>query len=579
MSDVSPPQKSNFRLPQWLGLAVPLLLGAVLRLINIDGKLPWTEELTAIAVSLGNSYDTVPLDRMITARELLLPLVPTDRLDLFGAMAQAWEQKHQPPLYFGLLHGWMHLFAPIAGLASIWAARALSAIIGTIAIGVIYAFSYAIFQSRSIANLTALMLAVSPYGIYLSQETMPYNLGFLWSLISLGCLVKTCQDLTSDRRLSRSLILLWTVSNLLGLATSFLFGLAIFAQIVCGGTMVGITKTPLGWQKGNGTKLGLFFLVTAIACLGSGWALMRSINYDLLVWLQQQPSKLIEVFNPIFHIIGVLITTINVLLVEVDSMAIVLASGILMFVFFCWLVPLLIRVFRFARHRTSYNLELSIIATFTLTIVAIYPCSLWLFGVDITRGARFHYTYFPGVVLLTGLGLGLLWKYSKELKRAVNGRIAVAIVLGMGLIGSTIVATDYGYRKYYRPEAIIPAIAKSAPYPVTIASTYHQPTQIGEIQSLVWPIYRDPKLHKQLDTMGFLLAKQTYPNCKGDSCPASQTLEQTISKQQPPVDVWLLNFNAPVKLPKYCERDREFKPQVYGYFHQLYHCRSVRDLS
>ncbi len=62
------------------------------------------------------------------------------------------------------------IIPPSGGLVNLWGARSLPALFGIVAIPVSYFGAYFAFKSRSIAQVTAAMMAVSPYGVYISQE-------------------------------------------------------------------------------------------------------------------------------------------------------------------------------------------------------------------------------------------------------------------------------------------------------------------------------------------------------------------------------------------------------------------------
>ena len=56
---------------------------------------------------------------------------------------------------------------------------------------------------------------------------------------------------------------------------------------------------------------------------------------------------------------------------------------------------------------------------------------------------------------------------------------------------------------------------------------------------------------------------------------ASGTLEKTLSQLQRPLDLWLVNFRAPVDLKAQgCEVESRKLPAVDGYEYQVYHCSS-----
>jgi len=59
-----------------LWLLLWTLLGAGLRFANLDGKPPWADEFRTLVLSIGNSFKSVPLDRVIDIQTLLAPLIP-----------------------------------------------------------------------------------------------------------------------------------------------------------------------------------------------------------------------------------------------------------------------------------------------------------------------------------------------------------------------------------------------------------------------------------------------------------------------------------------------------------------------
>lgn len=88
-------------------------------------------------------------------------------------------QDPTPPLYYICLHFWMKLFGndPVA-------ARALSAVFGSLAILAIYGVASRL-ESAKVGLVAALLLTVSPINIYLSQLTRTYALLTLLSTVSI----------------------------------------------------------------------------------------------------------------------------------------------------------------------------------------------------------------------------------------------------------------------------------------------------------------------------------------------------------------------------------------------------------
>ena len=594
---------------QLLWLLFWTILGAVLRFANLDGKPPWADEFRTLVLILGNSFKSVPLDRTIDLPDLLVPLIPNQNVTFGDIVWQVSMEDRQPPVYFGLAFLWMKLFATDSGLVSLWGARALPALIGVLTIPCAYIGSYLTFRShqddrkmaRSIANLTAAMLAVSPYGVFIAQEARHYSLAILWTIVAIDCLAIACRYLTTAQNLPIPLMIIWVSANILGMGTHYLFGIALLAQA--------IVLTLVWWRqmcqspppatcmmaKKSRLQPKWWQLIVAILSTIAGmsvwlWLLITTVDRTLPGWIDNAPHKSIEILNPFFQIIGASISMMSLLLVEVTELptlsifpdnpidiniSLAIGSAILMLIFFVWVTPMLDRGIGI-QLRQPHQIETMSIVTFTTSAIGLYLLLSWLTGVDITRGARYHFVYFPGMMMLVGLGLASCWHSKPSIAKWVSGTRAVKIVLLMGLVSSAIVAGNYGYHKYYRPEQIVPMIQQSAPIPVLIATTHNSLIQVGEMMGLAWEIQHTDPIDLST-TAKFLLASQSQKFCTRD-CAATTLLRQTVERLTGSIDLWLVNFYAPISLPPTCDRDKKkFTKGVYGYKYQLYHCQPIRD--
>ncbi len=584
-----------------------LILGAGLRLADLDVKPPWTDEFNTIVLSLGNSFKSVPLDRVISFQDLLAPLKPSPAVTLGDIVRQVALEDRQPPIYFAIAHLWMQLFPTDGGFVSLWAARALPAVIGILTIPSIYLCSYFVFRSQLIAHLTAAMLAVSPYGVYISQEARHYSLAILWIAISISCLANACGYLSRQQKLPFVQICIWIVVNNLALATNQLSAIALIAeglvaisfylwQIHQADTKATTNRSILAlaitnlrhpsWQR-----MYLVILGTVAGGSWGWWLLARTYDPSPLMWIDNTPHKSIEIVNPLFQLIGAAITMMLLLLVEVAelpqlsalsempvdlSLPIIIISAILMLIFFVWAIPLLARGIRIQLRQSSTKIGTLAIGGFVTISIGLYLVIPWLTGVDITRGARYHFVYFPAMMMLIGLGLASCWQSIPSIAKWVSGKQAVAIVLLMGLVSSAIVASNYGYHKYYRPEQLVPLMQQSAPIPMLIATTHNSLIQVGEMMGVAWELRRTDKFRQAPKTQ-FLLAHQLQRFCERD-CPPTKILRETIDRISHPIDLWAINFYAPMSLPPTCEVDKKFTDGIYGYEYRLYHCQPIKDI-
>ena len=92
---------------------------------------------------------------------------------------------------------------------------------------------------------------------------------------------------------------------------------------------------------------------------------------------------------------------------------------------------------------------------------------------------------------------------------------------------------------------------------------------------LAWELKQAEPIER-VTTTQFLLANQSQKLCNQD-CAATKLLRQTVDRLAGSIDLWLVNFYAPISLPSTCGRDKKFTKGVYGYKYQLYHCQPIRD--
>ncbi|MBN1188355.1 MAG: glycosyltransferase family 39 protein [Dehalococcoidales bacterium] len=94
------------------------------------------------------------------------------------------EHSNQPPLYFLLLRGWIHLF----GTNEI-ALRSLSAIFGVLAVLLVFLTGRALFNPR-VGLIGAFLVSLAYFPVAYSQEARAYSLLLMLSLLSMWTFVE-----------------------------------------------------------------------------------------------------------------------------------------------------------------------------------------------------------------------------------------------------------------------------------------------------------------------------------------------------------------------------------------------------
>ena len=238
-------KKDSFNWSCLLGL---IFLGAILRFTNLASKPPWSDEWATLVFSLGHSFRTIPVDRIISLDTLLSPLQWDTTTQPKDVISNLLTESTHPPLYFVLTHWWLNLLDRNQGLVSIWWGRSLSTLMGVASIPAMFSLGWLFSGSFTVAGMSAALMAVSPYGVYLSQEARHYNLAILLVIASLACLLLAIRCI--DRKIAVPLwiVFIWIISNSLGVATHYFFSLTLVAETI---VLFSFWLTELRDKKGD----------------------------------------------------------------------------------------------------------------------------------------------------------------------------------------------------------------------------------------------------------------------------------------------------------------------------------------
>ncbi|MBU7586224.1 MAG: glycosyltransferase [Nostoc sp. TH1S01] len=535
-----------------------LMIGLGLRLTNLTAKPPWTDEFSTLVFSLGNSFLPVPLDQAIAPDILLQPLQPQASATVQDVWMHLSHETNHPPLYFFLAHWWMQLFPTQQGLVSLWGARSLAAIFGAASIPAIYSLGWLTFRSRLIAHIAAAIMAVSPYAIFLAQEARHYTLAILWVIASLACLIVATRHIQNRTQLPITTALAWVVINALGIATHYFFVLTLGSEA--------LVLIFLGWRQRNFISppwRRIYAVAVGTAVSGIVWLpifLQNNYGDKLTDWIQQ-PRQGLEWLNPFFQAFAAWVTMLFLLPIESPQLAIILISGLVMLIFFIWFLPILIRGIKIQLQQPETQVLWGII----LAAIALFFVFTYFLGIDLTRGARYNFVYFPAVILLLGASLAVRWQTQQKNYR-LTGKQAISIIWLMGFCSAVTVICNLGYQKYYRPDLFLQLIRQTSQVPAVIATTQITHVQIGEMMGVAreWKIQNQPS-----PSLQFILAHQDQ-----DPNESTNTLNNLLKTLPKPFDLWLVNFRAPVAAEaEKCLTETQSLPAVNGYEYNIYHCK------
>jgi len=580
-----------------------ITMGAILRFLNLGEKPPWTDEFATLVFSLGNTFNSVPLDQVISSNELLQPLIVNPQHGVPEAIESLINEDHHPPIFFTIANLWAQVFSPGYKLVDLGVMRSLPALFGVLSMPAIYLLARLAFTPVIIAHLTACLMAVSPYGIFISQEARHYTAAVLFVIASLSCLVIVSKKLIQHQRTPWLISLLWIVINVLGMGVHYFFALTLVAEIFA--LIYLIWRYRSNWLSVNNLLFQGRGILLAILGTGAGslvWVQLWLYSRDdqMTEWIKSSDRTLLDFLNPIAQSAATWVTMLYLLPIEGPNLVVMIIFIIFMvFSLLAWMIPLFYRGIKEGLQEPATKLGIELIGIFVLAAVGLFFFISYFLGMDITRGARYNFVYFPAVILIAGAGLYYHWQQSatidleipqsSKIQRFRQGikvfsqrKNGVILVLFLGLCSGLTVATNLAYQKYYRPDFLIPIIQANSQSPILIATTHNTLVQTGEMMGIAWEWQR----HHQVDNLTnsespnstqdlpqYLLVHQQERECLGDNCAASKILQQQVEKFTDPINVWLVNFQAPVQLDR-CIR-QEVKTNVAwvnGYGYQLYRC-------
>lgn len=564
-------------------LLIWILLGSGLRLLNLDGKPPWTDEIATLVFSLGNSFKTVPLSQAIDIETLLTPLKPNSQGSFQSVFQYLMDESTHPPIYFWLTHGWLKLFPIQDGLVSLWGARSLAVCFGIMTIPSIFLLSYLSFNSLIASQISAALMAFSPYGIYLSQEARHYTLPLLLIIISLGYLTIAIRKITQHSSLDFGFIFTWVIINGLGLAVHYFFGLVIVAEAL---TLLSFTvishdlrlKLNLSsiipfWQPLLGLAMGT--LLTIIIWIPA-W---QSIPDDPLTdWVQ--PRRMNSFYEPITRLIVWIITMVSLLPVEHHQGAIAVVFAIILIAFSSWLFLRFRRGIIQQYKQPQSQLGIQILGRFFIISLSLIIVITYGFSHDLTLAARYQFIYFPSAIALLAAGIVPYWQkpiiFSQvkqfSLKNIERNSILFTLVT-MSFIGAIVVISNLGYQKPDRSDIVAQTLIKEyqifqSQTPVLLATTYKTHEQTSELIAIGRELKLKSQHPQELQNIRFLLAP------KSRNLPtATNSLHQTVDTLPRPFDLWLINFSAPEELAaRNCQEMIQSRYRTSGYRYRRYQC-------
>ena len=379
-----------------------MLVGGILRFLQLEAKPPWTDEFATMVFSLGNNFTTVPLNQVISPETLLQPLRLSANAGIGDVAHLILSQDNHPPLYFVLAHLWLKLFHGTGEYLSIWVARSLPTVFGILSVPAFYWLGRVAFASRTAGQLAAAMAAVSPYAVFLAQEARHYTLAILLGIISLGCCILAAKYIYRGIVLPFSLVFSWILVNTLGLSVHYFLAITLLTEAMAIAVFIirFMPKFPPAFWK-NCWRLTIVGMGTVAA--GLVWValiLPRGYGNQMTGWIGNVYFNILTILGPIFQLLAAWVTMLCLFPVESGNLWVVIISGAMMLIFFVWAIPVFWRGCKLNWQQPEFQVSTKILVIAMMSAIAVYLSTAYFLGIDITRGARYHFAYFATFLIL-----------------------------------------------------------------------------------------------------------------------------------------------------------------------------------
>ncbi|WP_413163054.1 hypothetical protein ACL6C3_27895 [Capilliphycus salinus ALCB114379] len=569
LTSTNPVENKSFATQRihWLLLLGWFVLALVLRLTLLASKPIWSDEFATLVFSLSQSFRSLPFDVPMSLETLLSPLRLDSSLSITSIPQNLLRESNHPPVYFMLTHAWVWLFGGDGDMVSIWAARSLSAILGAASVPAMFALAWVAFRSRLVGQIAAALMAVSPYGVYLAQEARHYTLAVILIIASFACLITTISKIKQKNSLPVWIAFSWVLINTLGIAVHFFFVLTLGAEglVMLVFWLRNCQFKPLKLPDWKVWK-NIYMAALGTAMGGLVWLPIfldiSNPDSELIRWtFHGDPGS--DFIEPIGRLIAWISTMIVMLPVENQPLFVSVVSGCIMLGVIAATGKLICDSWRL--QPTNWGESQRILAGSIVSSIFIVLAITYGLSIDLTLVARYHFTYFPAIILLVAAGFAACWQHPGQ----YHWRRKVILSIGcLGFIGALTVAAHLAYQKPDRSDLAARYIAERlTPNIGTLIATVHKShEQTGEIMSIAWQLKQQGTLTNLPQVL--LAQKLGHPEIP------MNTLSQTVDRSSRPLNLWLINFSAPFEPEMHnCSHDPDFKSEVPGYHLRMYHCR------
>ncbi|GAB4354792.1 MAG: hypothetical protein Fur0042_23870 [Cyanophyceae cyanobacterium] len=585
------------RAPGWTGLGWLVLWTAIaagLRFWHLDLKPPSSIEIATVGFSLGNGFGAVPIDQLVPPEALLAALRLDPTVSIAQLLDRLADQSTHPPLFFLLMRGWLTALTPPGAEVTWTVARSLSALLGVAAVPLAAALAGTIARSRRAAFWAPPLMALSPYGVYLSQEARHYTLAALLAMGSWILAVRSARRFDRDRPPAAPMadhrppdlqgrfgaiaeLSLWALLNGLGMATHYLYGLVTVTQGLLFGALAIARVRRWGWRSLRGrVGAGLGLLAALQGATIALWIpfMRRASESEMTEWVGDHLSGGDLLMVPLRLILW-LLSMVMLLPIERQPWPIAIASGLLLLGGAIALGTLVWR--RFGRRRDQPSRQDSTqepaqihsspdrVGRWALGAgvggaLAIFLLMAYSGRADLSVAPRYQFTYFPLVIAAIAIALAPTVEpltFIAPVRR---------LLLVMGAVGSLCVVQDLGFQKSIHSDRLweIVAAAVRPAAPVIVVTPLDS---LSEVRSAI-AIAAESAHHRLPRNRLAMMLLSDRADRNDDTSP----LAALLAALPPQADLWTVGDAPHLDLEqRHCQRQPD-PPEEVGERLRHFHC-------
>ncbi|MEB3358095.1 MAG: glycosyltransferase family 39 protein [Synechococcales bacterium] len=484
MSDRPSTPAFPLKYPRWhyAALGFIILVGLGLRFWQLAAKPLWLDEVIAALFVLGRQLQDVPLNTAFPLSDLANLFAYRPQVSCAQIAQTVATQSVHPPLFFCGLYRWMGWLTPLTD-NWVWALRSLPALLGVAMIPALYWLGRRAISPR-VGLVSAALVSVSPFAVYLSQEARHYTLPMLLTTLSLIALVQLQQDMAGGRSLCRWALGIWVSLNILGLYVHYFFLLILIAQVVAlGGWLVGRSRQTPGLLRRYGLTLTLAVVVVGVAYLPWLPTLLGHFGRPETDWLEPYKPDWRDRVAPAYQLVMGWVLMAIALPVENQPWAIAVPAAVMMLIFGVWIGWRVGRGLATQWQQTAAADSLMLIGGVVLTVILEFLGIVYLLNKDVTAVPRYNFVYYPGMVILLGTGLSAVGQVSRgeamPFPRNLFRSPPVVATLLVGLLSSVLVVQGIVFQKGYYPHRVAQDMAFEPETPVMVAVSYQSLQEVA----------------------------------------------------------------------------------------------------